>query len=135
PPTHRRTIGHSHVLPPELRNEVDAKAVLLRLIDKAAMRLRSIGYWAGAISLHIDFLDGRRVGQPSGGPPESVWQAQRSLSHCQDTTTLIRVAGKMWKEKPPGTPLKVGITLSDLVSGHNVAQQLFEEDRKLNALS
>ncbi|TXT35846.1 MAG: DNA polymerase IV [Planctomycetota bacterium] len=113
----------SHVLPPELRNEVDAKAVLLRLIDKAAMRLRGIGYWAGAISVRIDFFN------------DQCWQAQRSLSHCQDTTTLIRAAGKMWKEKPPGTPLKVGIVLSDLVSGHNVAQPLFEEDRKLNALS
>ena len=123
PPTHRRSIGHSHVLPPELRNEVDAKAVLLRLIDKAAMRLRGIGYWAGAISVRIDFFN------------DQCWQAQRSLSHCQDTTTLIRAAGKMWKEKPPGTPLKVGIVLSDLVSGHNVAQPLFEEDRKLNALS
>ena len=134
PPTHRRTIGHSHVLPPELRNDVDAKAVLLRLIDKAAMRLRGIGYWAGAISVRIDYLD-RRVGQPTGDPPEPVWEAHHRLSHCQDTTTLIRAAGKMWKEKPPGTPLKVGITLSDLVSGHNVAQPLFEEDRKLNALS
>ncbi len=134
PPTHRRTIGHSHVLPPELRNDVDAKAVMLRLLDKAAMRLRNIGYWAGAISLRVDFLD-RRVGQPSGGPPEPVWQAQRNLTHCQDTTTLIRAAGKLWKEKPPGTPLKIGITLSDLVSGNNVAQPLFEEDRKLNALS
>lgn len=123
PPTHRRTIGHSHVLPPELRNEVDAKAVLLRLIDKAAMRLRGIGYWAGAISVRVDFFN------------DQCWQAQRSLSHCQDTTTLIRAAGKMWKEKPSGTPLKVGIVLSDLVSGHNVAQPLFEENRKLNALS
>ncbi len=123
PPTRRRSIGHSHVLPPELRNDVDAKAVLLRLIDKAAMRLRSIGYWAGAISVRIDFFN------------DQCWQAHRAFNHCQDTTTLIRAAGKMWKEKPPGKPLKVGITLTDLVSGHNIAQPLFEEDRKLNALS
>ena len=123
PPTRRRSIGHSHVLPPELRNDVDAKAVLLRLIDKAAMRLRGIGYWAGAISLRIDFFN------------DQCWQDQRRINHCQDTTTLIRAAGKMWKEKPPGKPLKVGITLTDFVSGHNVAQPLFEEDRKLNALS
>ncbi|MBC7815544.1 MAG: DNA polymerase [Planctomycetaceae bacterium] len=123
PPTHRRTVGHSHVLPPELRNEKDAKAVMLRLIDKAAARLRKIDYWAGAITVRVDFFN------------DQCWQAQQSLSHCQDTTTLIRAAGKMWKEKPPGTPLKIGITLSDLVSGHNVAQPLFDEDRKLNALS
>lgn len=143
PPTHRRTIGHSHVLPPELRNDVDAKAVLLRLLDKAAMRLRGIGYWAGAISLRIDFLDRRlgfhpdqhegRDGVPSYNSPS--WESHCRLIHCQDTTTLIRAASKLWNEKPPGTPLKVGITLSDLISGHNVARPLFEEDRKLNALS
>ena len=123
PPTRRRSIGHSHVLPPELRNDVDAKAVLLRLIDKAATRLRGIGFWAGAISLRIDFFN------------DQCWKAHRKLNHCQDTTTFIRAAGKMWNEKPTGKPLKIGITLTDLVSGHNVGQQLFEEDRKLNALS
>lgn len=123
PPTQRRSLGHSRVLPPELRNDVDAKAMLLRLIDKAATRLRHINYWTGTISIRIDYLNG-----PS-------WQAQRDLSHCQDTTTLIRAAGKMWKEKPPGTPLKVGVVLGDLVSASNVAQSLFDEDRKLGALS
>ena len=123
PPTHRRSVGHSHVLPPELRNDVDAKAVLLRLLDKAAMRLRRIEYWTGAISIRVDFFN------------DQSWQAQRGLSHCQDTTTLVRAACKLWKEKPPGAPLKVSVTLSDLVSGHNVAQPLFEEDRRLNALS
>jgi DNA polymerase-4 len=129
PPTRRRTVGHSRVLPPELRNEVDAKAVLLRLIDKAAMRLRGINYWAGAISLRVDFFNlPDQVAVPS-------WEGHRRLSHCQDTTTLIRAASRLWKEKPRGIPLQVGVTLSDLVSGQNIAEPLFEEDRKLRALS
>lgn len=123
PPTKRRSVGHSHVLPPQMRNDIDAKAVMLRLLDKAAMRLRRIDYWAGAISIRIDYLD------------RDSWQVQRELSHCQDTTTLVRAAYKLWKEKPPETPLKVGVTLSNLVSSNNVAQPLFDEDRKLNALS
>jgi DNA polymerase-4 len=129
PPTRRRTVGHSRVLPPECRNEIDAKALLLRLIDKAAMRLRGINYWAGAISLRIDFLNS------FDQPPLPSWECHRRLSHCQDTTTFIRAACKMWKEKPRGTPLKISITLSDLVSGQNIAEPLFEEDRKLRTLS
>lgn len=39
------------------------------------------------------------------------------------------------EREAPGTPLKVSITLTDLVSGHNVAPSLFEDDHKLNALS
>ena len=123
PPTKRRSVGHSHVLPPQMRNDIDAKAVLLRLLDKTAMRLRRIDYWAGAISVRLDYLD------------QESWLAHRDLSHCQDTTTLVRATCKLWKERPPEIPFKVSVTLSNLVSSSNVAQPLFDEDRKLNALS
>ena len=39
--TERRTLGNSHILPPELRSEHGARSVLHRLTQKAAMRLRS----------------------------------------------------------------------------------------------
>ncbi|RIK59398.1 DNA polymerase, partial [candidate division KSB1 bacterium] len=38
--TQRRTVGHSHVLPPELRNDEGAYAVAKKLVHKAAARLR-----------------------------------------------------------------------------------------------
>ncbi|WP_051946627.1 hypothetical protein [Verrucomicrobium sp. BvORR106] len=47
PPTQRRTIGHSHVLPTRLRNDLGTHAVVCRLLQKAAMRLRKMG------SLHL----------------------------------------------------------------------------------
>ena len=40
-PTERRSLGHSHILPPALRHERGARSVLHRLTQKAAMRLRS----------------------------------------------------------------------------------------------
>jgi DNA polymerase-4 len=40
--TTRRSVSHSHVLPPELRHKDVAYAVLHRLLQKAAMRLRSL---------------------------------------------------------------------------------------------
>ena len=42
-----KTVGHSHVLPPALRTEAKSLAVLHRLLQKAAMRLRAIGHYAG----------------------------------------------------------------------------------------
>lgn len=40
--TMRRTVRHSHVLPPELRTEEGAYSVLHKLAHKAAMRLRKV---------------------------------------------------------------------------------------------
>jgi DNA polymerase-4 len=56
-PTRRQTVSHSHVLPPDLRNDKGAYGVMVRLTHKAAARLRKIEYWAGAVSVHISFLD------------------------------------------------------------------------------
>ncbi len=55
PPTHRSTVGHSHVLPPKLKNKESAYAVLHRLLQKAAMRLRYLGYWAGALGVVVRY--------------------------------------------------------------------------------
>lgn len=123
PPTQRRTIGHSHVLPPQLRRDSEAKTVLLRLVDKAAVRLRSYGFWTGSISIGVRFLHG------------SSWHAQHGLTPCQDTLTLLRAANSLWDQKPPGAPLHVGVVLSDLVHDRNMAPPLFEDDHKLRNLS
>ncbi len=49
----RSSLGHSHVLPPELRNIEGAKAVLHRLLQKAATRMRSYGLLTAHISVKI----------------------------------------------------------------------------------
>ena len=54
-PTHRSSIGHSHVLPPKLKNNESAYAVLHRLVQKAAMRLRHLGYYTGALAVTVRY--------------------------------------------------------------------------------
>jgi DNA polymerase-4 len=122
-PTTRRTLGHSHVLAPEWRTETRARAVVLRLVEKAAARLRSIDYWAGSISVSARFLEA-----PS-------WGGRRRIAPCQDSLTLVRAAGCLWDRKPTFVPLQVGVTFADLVAGPNVALPLFEEDRRRLALA
>ena len=48
--TTRRSIGHSHVMAPALRDPIKAKDVARRLTLKAASRLRRMEYYAGAMS-------------------------------------------------------------------------------------
>ena len=49
----RSSLGHSHVLPPEQRNIEGAKAVLHRLLQKAAMRMRSYNLLTAHMSVKI----------------------------------------------------------------------------------
>jgi DNA polymerase-4 len=119
-PTQRRTVGHSHVLPPDLRTDWGARGVLVRLIHKAAARLRRMNYWAGG------FVVSSRYGRGEGD-----WYESRSIPHSQDTLTLLRAATELWERRTPGMPMQVGFTLTDLVPARGATPSLFGDDRRL----
>lgn len=123
PPARTRSIGHSRVLEPEARNEKDARAILIRLIHKAAARLRHVGYYAGSVCVSVSYL-GREK-----------WREARRVEPCQDTLTLIRLILPLWERRAPGALLKVGVVFGDLVHERNVARSLFEPDNKLLELA
>ena len=119
-----RTLGHSHVLPPELRNAEGAWNVLNRLTQKAAMRLRKQGFYATGMSV---FVKGKRLGDMKSG-------RQRDTRFCetQDTAFFLHVLAKLWS-KPAGQglilqpmPLAVGLTFFGLVPATQHTPTLFE---------
>lgn len=122
-PTKRRTVGHSHVLPPELRTDAGAHGVLVRLIHKAAARLRKMAYCARSLSVGIDYLGG-------GG-----WSETAHFPFSRDTLTFLEMFEQLWARRPRERPLKVSTTLFDLRPSNNTAGSLFEEDRKRSALA
>lgn len=125
PPTHRQTIGHSHVLPPQERKKDEAFAVLNRLLQKAAMRARYLGYAVGALSMGVRFL----------GAPR--WREEISFAHTQNTITLLRALEKMWERYPAGNekPIAVGVTLFKLLSEDQITQIFFEDYDKIKSLN
>jgi len=123
PPTRRRTVGHSRVLSPNSRDDAAARSILLRLTEKAAARLRHIGYWAASLNVSVSFLGNER------------WSESQRIGLCQDTATLINVVAKIWQHKPKGRLLKVGVTLNDLVPHQNATPPLWEAQRKMTTLS
>lgn len=125
-PTRRRSLSHSHVLPPVFRSETGARAVLTRLVHRAAARLRHEGYWAGSLSLFVRFLDDGE---------KRKWDAHIRLQPSQDTLTLLRVALGLWQQKPAGTPFKVGIALGSLTPALELSEPLFESEQKLVRLA
>jgi DNA polymerase-4 len=121
--TKRSTVSHSHVLAPELRNDASAYAVAQRMLDKAAHRMRLLGYHAQRLTLSLRFL-GR------GG-----WASCREFQPCRDSLALSDDLRGLWRLKPAGNILKVGVDLSQLVADPSVTIPLFDEQVKRNALA
>lgn len=118
--TRRRTVGHSHILPPELRTREGAYAVAQKLVHKAGARLRTMRYWAQGLSLFV------RFGHYEG------WSDKMTLIECQDTLTLLEALNTLWSHLPADAenPIAVGVTLFDLVpdSEHNLS--FLENDKR-----
>jgi len=127
------SISHSSVLAPEKRNPEDAFAVLDRLTQKAAVRLRKAQFYASRLTIGVKYLDGGR------------WDADMRLVDTQDTVTFLHTLEKLWAGRPKSrrTILQVGMAFSDLVpeSGHtgslfaseSKSKNLYETLDKLNA--
>lgn len=118
PPTQKGTVGHSHILPPELRTPDNAYAVAQKLVQKAAMRLRKMNYYAGGLQLWLRFVN------------ERSWSAKTTMVECQDTLTMLEALHVLWQQKPAGKPLGVGATLFDLVPAHLHNLSLFEDPKR-----
>ncbi|MBI3714696.1 MAG: DNA polymerase [Betaproteobacteria bacterium] len=118
------SIGHSHVLAPDLRNPDDAYAVLDRLTQKAAMRLRKVGRYTGRMNIKVKFLNA-----PS-------WENETRFMETQDTLDLLHALKSLWTTFPVKKSmrlLQVGVTLSDLNEIAQHSGRLFEpEDERKN---
>lgn len=122
-PTQRRMVGHSHVLPPESRTDAKARAVLVRMIHKAAVRMRRLGYWATRMSVYVDHLGG------------GTWEKRFSLSLCRDTLTMVDAFATVWPTRPRLTPIRVGVVLSELVANRSAEMPMFTDQIRRNALA
>ena len=138
----RRTIGHSHVLPPELRSEEGARAVLVRLVHKAAARARALGYVARRLSVSVRGMTPREAQRPQASlfaapAPSPKWKAEATFPEASDTLSLVQRLAELWAARGQGhpRPLKVSVTLSDLSPASLANLSLFEDSRRRDALS
>jgi len=122
--TDTHSISHSSVLGPERRNPEHAFAVLDRLTQKAAMRLRKADFYAGRMGVGIRYLDG------------SDWHAEMRLVDTQDTMTFLHTLEKLWSKRPKDrrTILKVQMAFSDFVAEANHTGSLFASEDRSKAL-
>lgn len=117
-PSNRRSLGHSHVLPPELRAREAACSVLHRLLQKAAMRLRSYALVTGSLRVRVKFTN------------HTDWEREVPCSPTCDTLELIHALEQAWLDYPLGkrVPLAVGIIFGRLSVPEEQAPSLFGDD-------
>lgn len=112
----RSSLGHSHVLPPELRTYQAALSVLHRLLQKACTRLRSHQLYTSCISVRVKFLS------------RPTWVAESRCSPTDDTLILTHALEQLWQAYPArkNTPYAVGISLTGFGNHAMRTLDLFE---------
>jgi len=120
--TKRSSLGHSHVLPPNLRNDQGCREVMLRLLQKASARLRSEDLWAGAMTVYV------------GGFKRS-WHARTRLPATQDTMTLNEHFLELWRKADYDSPRMVGVTFDELRTETEFTPSLFTPTKDRAKLS
>ncbi|HEY1170038.1 MAG TPA: impB/mucB/samB family protein [Verrucomicrobiae bacterium] len=119
-PTQRSSVGHSHVLAPELRPPHMAEMVAHRLVLKVGSRLRRMKYQAQQMDVSVRIEKGPRVSEGIRFAP------------ANDSSALLKQLNILWARirNTTGThPLKkVSVTVTQLVSLEGLQQmELFEK--------
>jgi DNA polymerase-4 len=117
--TQRSSVGHSHVLAPELRPAREARYVARRLMLKAASRLRRIGCRAARVSLAVRIEHGAR------------WHEEARCAPACDNAMFLQLLEALWarmlRECAGARLKKVSVVLSDLVTAENGQGELFAQ--------
>jgi DNA polymerase-4 len=126
------SIGHSHVLDPQLRTPQAARSVLLKLLAKAAMRLRHKQLLASAMQVRVRFV----------GDHERL-ERDLAFAPIDDSRQLLHLLGESLQalDPPPGRhgpgrrPLSVSVTLTGLQPRTETALSLFDDSVRDQALN
>jgi DNA polymerase-4 len=125
--TRRGSIGHSHVLGPELRSFEGMRAVLFKLLAKAAMRLRDEQYLATGLAIRVRFVGW-----------EKRFERNLQFAPLDDTPTLLDLLGKQLEslqraiaggrwQPARHPPLSVAVTLVGLQPVGSITGELLQD--------
>src|ERR1700719_2209577 len=106
PPSSRfsTSIGHQHVLEPELRTNKGAHDFAQHLLTRAAERLRRADYYCRRLGVHLSCV------ADLGG-----WWDETDFHATRGTGFLLARLEELWQRVPRTKPLSVGVVLLDLV--------------------
>lgn len=100
----RRSMNHQHVLPPDERTIIKATPVIRQLLTRVALRLRDENFYCRRLILEIKW-----TGQMG------YFVEEMRFKETQDTRVLMPLLMQLWLKAPTLRPLRIGVTLADLV--------------------
>lgn len=119
-----QSIGHQHVLEPELRSIEGARQYAHHLLNKAAERLRHKEYYCRRLGVHVRWMGDL-----------GSWGNEVGFQETQDTGFLLSRLEHLWAGVPAYKPLSVGVTLLDLVPARYHQRDLLDENDRQDRLS
>ena len=130
----RSSLGHSHVMPPEQRNITGAKAVLHRLLQKAAMRMRSYDLLTSHISVKIKLRHRKTNASARFYNESAITATDNSLKLTESLETLLQAFANI---DAYFDPIVVAINFAKLSNANEYVDDLFAEkpsatEKKLN---
>ena len=120
--TERKTIGHSHVLEPKWRLVELAEKVMLRLLLKAASRLRRTDYYCSRLSLSIRTENNLRL--------EGKSRFYRACDNKKLQEEATKIWGQLIKKRNFKQIKKISITLYNLKKKSDLQPELFQNFNK-----
>src|SRR6185369_6361179 len=109
----RKSLGHSHILPPRMRTDQGCRDVMLRLLQKASARLRANNLWTSQMIVWVNGF-------------KKSWHQRIHLPPTQDTVTMNDFFLKAWEKRDFVQPRGVGVTFYDLREAEEVTPSLFD---------
>ena len=107
-----RTLGHSHILPHEFRNRAGVRAVTLRLLGKAAARMRKSGLLAHGMAVSVKGRQG--------------WERHRRIPATNEDGALVPLASAWLDEADYSGPTATSVLFWDLCPPEAVVPSLFD---------
>lgn len=130
----RKSVGHSHVLPPEFRHWAGAQAILARLCTKALTRLRQYEQAASRIEIQVRYM--RQTGEYTG---YACRAGSQNHLHANDEATWLRILrthlASLPPPKPGFVPQKVSLVFTGLIACRDRTLDLFAETAATDALT
>jgi DNA polymerase IV len=124
PKSRKSSIGHSHVLAPELRNTSSVNAVLKKLLMKAAMRLRGETLLASHLHVRVKYLG------------FDAWEISERMDPTDDSKVLMhRLIRILEQRRDTHKPLAVAVTLTGLIEREGTCPSLFSDTPENPALT
>jgi DNA polymerase-4 len=106
-----------------MRTDDKAYGVMVRMIHKAASRMRQLDYCASRLIVRIDYIK-----QPT-------WEVTVKLSLTRDTISFVHALAEAWPDHPPGRLYRVSIILTQLVATHSAPLPLFAGQTQSNKIA